>query len=317
MPVFSHKRALIDGSLLLLLTVCGVGLLLWSEEVSAVMTQTVGLCIRILLPSLFPFFVLSSLLISSGIVQRMAPRLEILTLPLFGLPGSCAAAVLLGAVGGYPVGAKTVSALYRQGACRKEDALQALRFCNNGGPAFLIGAVGAGLLGDKQLGILLYGLHLISALLIGMIFHDNHNAVKSFDLTEKKAVKTPLTAGFLQAVTGSFSSFLNVCSFVLLFAVVLCLLGQLPLLSWLDPLSHGLLCGALELTSGTAALASSDLSKRILLPSLSFLCGWGGLSVQLQTVSFLQEAGLPCRDYLRFKLLHGGLAALLTLLLCR
>ena len=317
MPVFSRKRSLADGCLLFLLVVCGAGLLLWSEDVSAVMTATVDLCIRILLPSLFPFFVLSSLLVSSGIVQRLAPRLEHFTRVVFGLPGSCAPAVLLGAIGGYPVGAKTVCALFQQGNCRKEDAVHALHFCNNAGPAFVIGAIGSGLLGDKQLGILLYGLHLISALLIGSISNEYKVAVKQYSITEKDKKRPPFTACFLQAVTGSFSAFLNVCAFVLLFAVIMCLIGQLPLLSRLDPLCHGMLCGVLELTSGSMALASAALPKRVLLPALSFLCGWGGLSVQMQTVSFLREAGLPCREYLRYKLLHGALAALLTLILCR
>ena len=317
MPVFSHKRCLIDSILLLLLAVCGNGLLLWREAVSAVMVKTVHLCTQVLLPSLFPYIVLSSLLMSSGIVQRIAPHLERMTQYLFGLPGSCAAAVLLGAVGGYPVGAKTAASLYQQGVCRKEDALTALRFCNNAGPAFLISAVGSGLLGDKRLGILLYGLHLISSMLIGLLFRENKDVVKLYNITDKKAPNTSLTSDFLQAVTGSFSAFLNVCAFVLLFSVIICLLKQLPLLSRLPPLFQGLLSGVLELTSGTAALAASPLPKRCLLTVLSFLCGWGGLSVQLQTISFLQEADLPCREYLGFKLLHGSLAALLTFLLYR
>ena len=273
MPVFSHKRCLIDSILLLLLAVCGTGLLLWSAAVSAVMVKTVHLCTQVLLPSLFPFFVLSSLLISSGIVQRIAPHLERMTQYLFGLPGSCAAAVLLGAVGGYPVGAKTAASLYQQGVCRKEDALTALRFCNNAGPAFLISAVGSGLLGDKRLGILLYGLHLISSMLIGLLFRENKDVVKLYNITDKNAPNTSRTSDFLQAVTGSFSAFLNVCAFVLLFSVIICLLKQLPLLSRLPPLFQGLLSGVLELTSGTAALAASPLPKRCLLTVLSFLCG--------------------------------------------
>ena len=215
------------------------------------------------------------------------------------------------------MGAKTAASLYQQGVCRKEDALTALRFCNNAGPAFLISAVGSGLLGDKRLGILLYGLHLISSMLIGLLFRENKDVVKLYNITDKKAPNTSLTSDFLQAVTGSFSAFLNVCAFVLLFSVIICLLKQLPLLSRLPPLFQGLLSGVLELTSGTAALAASPLPKRCLLTVLSFLCGWGGLSVQLQTISFLREADLPCREYLGFKLLHGSLAALLTFLLYR
>ena len=128
MPVFSHKRCLIDSILLLLLAVCGTGLLLWSEAVSAVMVKTVHLCTQVLLPSLFPFFVLSSLLISSGIVQRIAPHLERMTQYLFGLPGSCAAAVLLGAVGGYPVGAKTAASLISKVFAEKKMPLPPFAF---------------------------------------------------------------------------------------------------------------------------------------------------------------------------------------------
>lgn len=317
MPVFFRKRALADGILLLLLAVCGTGLLFCSEAVSAAVAQTVDLCVGILLPSLFPFFVLSSFLTSTGILQRTAPHLDGLTHRLFGLPGSCSAAILLGAIGGYPVGARTVSELYSKGVCTKKDALQTLRFCNNAGPAFLVGSLGAGILGNKQLGILLYALHLICALLIGLLFRDSKGCVKSYSITDNFCKKTSLPVCFLQAVTGSFTSFLNVCAFVLLFSVIICLLGRLAIAAQLSPVCNGLLYGMLELTSGTQTLASAALPKRILLPALSFLCGWGGFSVQLQAISFLQEANLPFREYLCFKLLHGLLAALLTLVLCR
>lgn len=317
MPVFLNKRALSDGILLLLLTVCGAGLLFCSKAVSEVVAQTVDLCIGVLLPSLFPFFVLSTFLISTGIVQRTAPRLDGLTHWLFGLPGGCSAAILLGAIGGYPVGAKTVSELYSKGVCTKKDALQVLRFCNNAGPAFLIGSLGAGILCNKQTGILLYALHLISAILIGLLFQDNRSSVKAHCITGNFYEKKSLPVCFLQSVTVSFASFLNVCAFVLLFSVIICMLGQLSFMARLAPVCSGLLYGMLELTSGTMALASAALPKRFLLPALSFLCGWGGLSVQLQAISFLQEAGLPIREYLCFKLLHGLLAALLTLVLCR
>ena len=316
-PVFSRKLLGRDSGLLLLVAICAVGLLFCSEKVSAAMSVSVDLCIRVLLPSLFPFFVLSALLTSSGAVQRTAARLEGFTRVVFALPGSCAAAVLLGAVGGYPVGAKTVAALYKQGLCTKEDALHALLFCNNAGPAFLIGAIGSGLLGNKSLGLFLYGLHLLSALLIGIFFSLKKRNVKPCGITAFSEKNPSLTASFLSAVTGSFSTFLNVCAFVLLFSVILCLFGQFPLFANLNPFIKGILYGMLELTSGTAVLVSAAVPKRLLLAALSFLCGWGGLSVQLQTICFLREAELPCRKYLRSKLLHGAVAALFAFLICQ
>ncbi len=316
MPVNWHKGRLRDGGLLVLLLLCGVGLLVWSRQTAAAVARAVELCLSVLLPSLFPFFVLSELLVGSGVTRRLST----LTAPamgrLFGLPGSLAPAVLLGMVGGYPVGAKTVAGLYEKGLCSQEAALRALVFCNNAGPAFVISAVGGGLLKDVRLGALLYGLHIISALLMGLLNNDHSATVKLSDITAIPTKKQPLIAVFLRSVTGAFDTFLHVCAFVLLFAVVMSLLGQLPLLAALPPLWQGLLSGCLELTSGTAALAAAALSRKMLMAGLCFLCGWGGCSVQLQTVSLLQEAGLPCGRYLRAKLLHGGFSAALALLLC-
>ena len=294
-----------------LLGCLGAGLLLYGKPVSAAVAQSLGLCTGVLLPTLFPFFVLSALLTHSCPFKER----NRLTARLFGLPGAMAPALLLGAFGGYPVGARTVCQLYSQGRCTREQAEKALRFCNNAGPAFVLGAVGTGLLGDGRLGLRLWMIHLTSALLIGLFSSRKALSVKSDSITAISKKTKVGTAGFLQAVTDSMGAFLNVCAFVLIFAVLMCLLEQLPLLSRLPPPWDGLLYGFAELTGGIAKLAAASLPQRVLLPALSFLCGWGGLSVQCQTIDLLHRAGLPCRGYLKAKLLHGCVAAALTLLI--
>lgn len=311
MPVKPKVPPLGDGLYPVLLGCLSAGLLLYARPVSAAVTESLALCTNVLLPTLFPFFVLSSLLTQSCTFKGWGR----LTEGLFGLPGAMAPALLLGAFGGYPVGARTVAQLYSQGRCSKEQAEKALRFCNNAGPAFVISAVGSGMLGDGRLGLQLWAVHLISAMLIGLFFKRKPNAVKEYDCTTNSARSPGGTAAFLQAVTGAFTAFLNVCAFVLLFAVLLCLLEQLPFLSTLPSPWDGLLYGMLELTGGAARLADSALPRRILLPALSFLCGWGGLSVQCQAIDLLHRAGLPCRRYLKAKILHGLTAAALSLLI--
>ncbi len=316
MPVTRRNALAVDAILLLFLLLCAVGLLLWSQPVSAAVHQSVTVCTRVLLPALFPFLVLSNLLIGSGALQRFSVRLEPLTRTLFDLPGCFSAPILLGAVGGYPVGAKTVVALYRAGGCTREDALQALTFCNNGGPAFFIGALGAGLLHDTALGVRLYLIHLLAALLIGMLYPRNKRTVKQIDCTVDSGGNPKPLSLFLGAVTDGFGAFLNLCAFVLLFSVLICLLRQLPGFSFLPQGLQGLLCGLLELTSGAGLLCAASLPESILCAALSFLSGWGGLSVQLQSLSLLGEAGLSGRRCLWCKLLQGVLAAGLSVLLC-
>ena len=322
MPVNYKKQRLQDAFVLCGFLLCGAGLLCYSKAVSASMTQALKLCVQVLLPSLFPFFVLSSMFISTGVIQRLSTRLEKPFQWLFGLPGSFGAALLLGAAGGYPVGAKTIATLYQQGQCSKRDAEKALRFCNNAGPAFLISAVGASLLQDPHAGLNLYAVHVLSALIIGFIYRKNTDHVKYNGITADHMRNTATISLFLRAVTDAFSSFLNVSAFVLIFSVISTMLQQLPLIDSLHCLPgggilwYGLLAGFLELTSGVACLTQGGLPPSIMLPALSFVCGWGGCSVQFQTISLLHDAGLSCRQYLKSKLLQGILAALITGMIC-
>ena len=313
MPVKTKEHHLLDRLTPALPIFLGAGLLLCGKQVSAAVSESLTLCIQILLPSLFPFFSVSALLCSGGgqapvWVGKLMER-------LFGLPGSMAPALLLGAVGGYPVGARTVCQLYERGICRKEQAVSALRFCCNAGPAFVVSALGSGLLGDGKTGWLLWFIHIASALMLGLLFRTKSSCVKADDVTPFSQYNTSGTALFLQAVTGSAATFLNVCAFVVFFAVLTCLLEQIPVLTAFPPLPTGLLYGFLELTGGAVKLIEAALPRRALLTSLSFLCGWGGLSVQCQTMDLLQKADLPCRGYLMTKLLHGAVAAALTLLI--
>ena len=322
MPVNYKKQRLQDVFVLCGFLLCGAGLLCYSKAVSAAMTQALALCVQVLLPSLFPFFVLSSMFISTGVIQRLSPRLEKPFGWLFGLPGSFGAALLLGAAGGYPVGAKTIATLYQQGQCSRRDAEKSLRFCNNAGPAFLISAVGASLLQDPHAGLNLYAVHVLSALIIGFIYRKNTDHVKYHCITADHMRNTATISLFLRAVTDAFSSFLNVSAFVLIFSVISTMLQQLPLIDSLHCLPgggilwYGLLAGFLELTSGVACLTQGGLPPSILLPALSFLCGWGGCSVQFQTINLLHDAGLSCSQYLKSKLLQGILAALITGMIC-
>lgn len=108
-----HGRAMIEGAGLLLV---GLLLFLFPEESVAAAREGISLCVDVLIPSLFPFFVLSSLLISTGLAGLCARPLESFMRPLFGVGGAGAAALSLGLIGGYPVGARTVAQLVQRGS---------------------------------------------------------------------------------------------------------------------------------------------------------------------------------------------------------
>ena len=85
----------------LLAVLCCFSALLLLPEVSAQAARdAMLLCAQTLIPSLFPFFVLSSLLIACGASELLSALLSPLMRPLFGLSGAGAAALALGLCGG-------------------------------------------------------------------------------------------------------------------------------------------------------------------------------------------------------------------------
>lgn len=127
------------------------------------------LCLETVVPSLFPFLVAARLFTGSGAAQWCARVLGPVMGPAFGLPSNGAAAVVLGLLGGYPVGAQTAASLYGSGQLTRKEAEQLLAFCSNAGPAFIFGMVG-GLFGSGKIAAVLFAIHIISAVLTGLAF---------------------------------------------------------------------------------------------------------------------------------------------------
>ena len=317
-----HIRTLLEGLALVLL---GVLLFRFPEDSAAAAREGVTLCLDLIVPSLFPFFVLSSLLIATGLAGACARLLEKLMGPLFGVGGAGAAAMGLGLIGGYPVGARTIAQLTERQECTQEEARRLARFCNNCGPAFFIGAAGVGVFGSKEAGFLLLGANLAAALLVGA-----GTRVCEGNLLPRQGREPPpvsfssLADQLPKCVTDGFSATLGVCAYVILFSVLTALAeasGLLPLgaqaLAALLPgeggqeLCRSFLIGFLEISTGTASLADAP-SPSLALPMAAFLLGWGGLSVHCQSLPFLRAAGISTGPYLRAKFLQGMLSAGLT-----
>ena len=288
----------------LCLILCGV--LIWfladAARVRQAASEALILCGRTVIPALFPFMAVSGLLVSLGFGEWLSPHLSGLMTPLFRLPGCASSALLLGLVGGYPIGARTAAELYVAGQLTQDEAERLLAFCNNSNPVFLISVLGAGVFGDVRRGIWLWLIHVLSALLTGLLFRSGGIGQRRC-VTRKipfRAVSLP--SAVVTAVGRALSGMLSVCAFVVLFYVLASPLRELG--GWLG----ALLVGTVELCSLTPLLPPT--SAGFLLAA--FCTGWGGLSVLCQTAAVLDGTDLSLRTALLGKLLQGAFSALLA-----
>ena len=228
-------------------------LLLWRSAVAAeAVRRGLTLCARSVIPALFPYFVVSGLFISLGFADGVGRRLEPLTRRLFGVGGAGASAFFLGLLGGYPVGGRTVGQLYRAGRLSKDEAERLLAFSNNSNPVFLISVLGLGVFGSVRVGIWLWLIHLLSALLTGLCFRQYQTGPAGpQNVTRSSPFHTvSFSSALVESVRSACSGMLSVCAFVLFFYVL-----ARPLSALSFPLGPALV-GATELFSLTPLLTA-------------------------------------------------------------
>ena len=129
-------------------------LVIYSKNAINAASNALHICMNVLLPSLFPFFVLSKLFISSGGTKIIGNILSPFVRTLFGINKNGATPFVLGVISGYPVGAKCVCELYENRLLTKSEAENLLCFCNNSGPLFVISSVGGLMFSNIKIGII-------------------------------------------------------------------------------------------------------------------------------------------------------------------
>lgn len=297
-----RRRALACGGLCALLAV----FLAEAGPVRQAAAEALALCAGSVVPALFPFLVLSILLVSLGFGELVSPYLSGLMTPLFRLPGCASSAVLLGLAGGYPIGAQTAARLYGEGSLTRGEAERLLAFCNNSNPVFLISVLGAGVFGSVRTGMWLWLIHILSALLAGLAFRGyGESGAPQYAARKIPFQDVPLAAALVEAVKGGLAGILSVCAFVVFFYVLAAPLASLG--GRLGPL----LVGVTELFSLTPLLTADGFGFVL----AAGCAGWGGLSVLCQTAAVLEGSGLRLRSCLLGKVLQGLLSAALALVL--
>ncbi len=241
--------------------------------------EGVDLCIRTVVPSLLPFFILSSILTNgfNGKELRLLSPLG----RICGIPPGHEPLLMLGLLGGYPIGAKGVYHAWSSGTLNKRAAVRMLGFCSNAGPSFIFG-MAASMFNSKMTGWILWLIQICSAILTGICLPRKQVDHQRITITRETARNDVITA--------SMKSLCSVCGWVILMRVVISFLQHWFL--WLLPKTVAVaVSGLLELANGCCDLYNIP-SEAVRFILCSGMLSFGGVCVLLQTVSVTKELGI-------------------------
>lgn len=242
-------------------------------------SEGVELCLRTVIPTMLPFFVLS-LLLTGSLAGTSIPLLRPLG-KLCAIPEGGEVLFLVGILGGYPTGAQAVAHAYESGQLSRNTARRLLGFCSNAGPAFLFGIVASRFCRMRYAWIL-WAIHILGAVAAGVLLPGRR--------AETAKISPAPVLTIQQALKKSVRILSEVCGWIILCRVVIAFCERWFL--WLFPNWVQLLfTGMIELANGCWQLGTiPDEGVRFVMASA--MLSMGGLCVLLQTKSVTKSLGL-------------------------
>jgi len=278
--------------------------------------KSVTLWFNQVLPSLFPFMVACGLLLRMGAAEIVGEWLRPLMKPLFGLPGIAAFPFFLGIFSGYPMGAKITASLYEEKKISLSQTEQILSFCNNPGPLFLVGTVGAAFFHAPYWGYLFLLCCFFGAISTGVLFRlfYSKNTITDF-IPYQKSTPPPITECLPQTIADSIDTITQIGGYIVIFGVTVEAFKQTGIFNFLGhvfsflPVSQEFLCGIcggiLEMTNGTFLLSNAPDNLSIRLTASCMLVAFGGLSILCQTFGILRNVPIKKSRYIAAKVCNS------------
>lgn len=284
-----------------IMIICAAG---FTKECSKGALSGIYFCAEVLVPSIFPFMVISVFVVKSGISAMLGRYLDGVTRASFGLSGKCGTVILLSVIGGYPVGARGLMQLYEHGELDKNSARKAAYFAVGAGPGFLLSFVGVRLLNSFEVGACILGAQVVSVIILGIankyIFRENR-VYNSNQETKKDYCS--LTDAVVESTVSATYGILEMCGMVVAFSavgnVIRSLIESDVARKYVDIL--------LEVTAACNTLTKD---RNVLL--IAFSVGFAGLCVHFQIFQALKGIQINKVLFFLYRILQGLITALLT-----
>lgn len=284
---------------------CGIMLLLcYPQAASDGFRHGLDICLNMLLPSIFPFLFLSSMVINLRLFDSIGKKMKLIMNFIFKLPGEALPIILVSLIGGYPVGAFLIKSAFEKGIITSMQGRRMLLFCVNPGIAFTMSVIGVNLYSSVKIGLTVFAASILSSLTLGVLsrFFEEGNDVRKKSASD--SVIQHVSVITLDTMNTCIRSTVNICAWITVFSCLSSLLDVINMEAGFSEFIK-MIC---EVTNGVM-IARSNYSIAVLLAIL----GFGGFCIHLQILPVLISLKLNYKYFLCSRIICGALNCILSL----
>ncbi len=314
------KKILTSIAIMITLLFFGVQILYHSKAVLDSVLFSLNIWQKNIFPSLFPFFLLSSVLTEYGFIELVGELCKPLMQLLFKCKGECAFVLIMSLISGFPSNAKYTRELFEQGILSEQEASKILMFTHFSNPLFILGTVSILFLNNKEVGILILLCHYVSNLIIGLLVRSYApSKIEQESFSIKKAIlkmhqkRIDNTKSFGQIITNSLKNTIDTLLLILgvvtMFLIITTIIDQNIQLS---SYHQSILNGCFEMTQGLKYISLLHIPLKYKATLSVMILSFGGFSVHMQMIGILSDTKIRYLPFLTARLLHASIASILV-----
>lgn len=313
------EKSKINVFVTFIITIITIYLIIFPKSAIDSILDGTNLFIKSVFPTLFPFLILTNILIRYNGVTIFGKLFgKFLTKPL-RISNNSIFPLIVSFICGYPLGTKYLNDLYNDGLIKENEFKRMINIASNASPLFIIGTIGVTMLGNKVLGYILLAANYLSCIIISLF------------IPYKKDINTPQSPKYT-ATRNNFGDALNIslqnaiktCSMVGGFIILFSLIKEILINNIYTqvllkdiPIIKSLIISFFEITNGISLLIPYSIPMPLKLGLISAFCSFGGICILLQCYTFVyKNKAFKINRYIFFKFLQAIISFIITFTIC-
>lgn len=274
-------------------------------------SMSLSMWVNNLIPSMFPFFIISDILIKYQIINYIPKFIKKYFCKVFNTSEQVISIFFLSLFSGFPSSARNARNLYDQCLINEIEASKALMFTHFANPLFVLSTVSFNFLNNELYGYIILISHYLGNIIIGILFRNNY-CTNNINYKTIDVKSQSFSVILINAIKSSIDTLLMILGTLTCFLIVSTLIiNRLNT----DLYTASIIKGILEMTMGLKSISTliiPDIYKVVI--SCIFI-SFGGLAVHLQVISQLVDSNISYKPFFISRVFHSIISGFICYIL--
>jgi len=283
-------------------------ILINNKLVFETINYSLNIWVNTLIPSMFPFFVISDILINYNLVEFIPKFIINFFSYIFNISKTSTTIFFLSLISGFPSSARNIKNYYNKKLISLEEANHILLFTHFSNPMFILTTIGIFFLNNQMYGYIILISHYLGNFIIGILLR-NKSIINNKNYTKEKIICQNFSKTLISSIKSSIDTLLLILGTLTSFLIVSSFFVEFFDFS---PYPEMILKGILEMTMGLKELSLLNISDIYKIVISTMFISFGGLSVHLQIISQIVDTEINYHNFFITRIFHAILSGLIS-----